>query len=663
MSQSPEKEYARRALVHVTIGGHDATGAIAPSLLEFTFTDNAGGKADEVQIELHDRKGHWNSDWKPKKGMAVTASIRVRDWFGPGQDATLPCGTFKIDELEFKGPPDKVSIKAVSSALTTGLRDEARTRAWENSSLQGMAGQVAQEHGLELFYRGDAHSFVRQDQRNESDLSFVNRVAEERAMHCKVHDGKLVIYDKAEAETAAAVLSVARTAADGAPDALVATRYSFKQSSSKTGYNKASVTYADPRQGATHTATVEAAPADDAPRDAKTLALDARVESAGEAMRLGKAGLHNANAKENPASLEFMGHPGVVAGVTLAAVGFGDFSGQYFVRKAEHKVSGSGGYTTSVELTKVRLQADARLTAASREIAVWPRPYPPLPPNTGNATERWEKLFDYLNAWLLQLNCSELEKLLLCLPDIAAAEVARAGQKGNPADAQGWWYLREMFYHWFSGRGNDNADASTEPFWVDWDWVMSFERAELAYAEFTDLIPSVEAQIMNYRARQQIGAILRRNGLLQNRRVDFDFTAAPWPEWRDKYHTLKVVPRRSFPDGLMVALASFSLRALAAGYCEPKLDGGHRIHINKVGVFVYDRFNFAEDGGMLADDLGYWSCEKLEGAKYTGIGPYTYLENYMFRDFRKKYQKGGDFLVLSQPHIVENLKETTYDYI
>lgn len=347
MSQSREKEYARRVQLAVSIGGHDATAAIMPSLLEFSFTDNATGKADEVQIELHDREGHWNSDWKPKKGMAVTASLTVKDWFGHGQDATLPCGTYKIDELEFKGPPDKVSIKAVSSALTTGLRDEARTKAWESHSLKGVAEEIAAQHGLTLIYQGDAHKFGRQDQRKESDLAFLNRLATERAMHCKVHDGKLILFDAPRAEAQRAGITIPKS---GSP--LSPTSYSFKQSSSKTGYKKARVSYTDPSEGETHDATVEAPAAPAAPRDEKTLQLDSRVESAGDAMRLGKAGLHNANAKENPATLELMGHPGIVAGTVLSLTGFGDFSGPYFVSKAEHKVSGSGGYTTSVELRK-----------------------------------------------------------------------------------------------------------------------------------------------------------------------------------------------------------------------------------------------------------------------------------------------------------------------
>ncbi|MFR1534589.1 MAG: hypothetical protein ACLSTO_13725, partial [Bilophila wadsworthia] len=97
--------------------------------------------------------------------MDVTATLVARDWEQEGVDLSLPCGTFRIDELEFSGPPDKVDIKAVSSALTTGLRDEKKTQAWESFSLRKLAGDVAGRNGLELMYDGPEHTFSRQDQR------------------------------------------------------------------------------------------------------------------------------------------------------------------------------------------------------------------------------------------------------------------------------------------------------------------------------------------------------------------------------------------------------------------------------------------------------------------------------------------------------------------
>ena len=71
------------------------------------------------------------------------------------------------------------------------------------------------------------------------------------------------------------------------------------------------------------------------------------------------------------------------------------------------------------------------------------------------------------------------QELLFCLPDIAEAEAER--QKSAP-NKQGWLYLRDMFRKWFSGRANKNPDANPEPFWIDWNWLMSYWRAGLRHA-------------------------------------------------------------------------------------------------------------------------------------------------------------------------------------
>ena len=175
-----EQEHARRVRLAVTIGGHDATDALAPSLLSATYADNAAGKADEVRLDLHDRDGKWLGEWAPKKGTEVSMRILCTDWFGPGQDASLNCGSFKVDEVEYSGPPTKVSMKAVSAALTDGLRETKKTQAWEGYSLQAVAGEIAQRNGLELLYNADAFPFNRQDQREESDLPFLQRLASAR---------------------------------------------------------------------------------------------------------------------------------------------------------------------------------------------------------------------------------------------------------------------------------------------------------------------------------------------------------------------------------------------------------------------------------------------------------------------------------------------------
>jgi hypothetical protein len=76
---------------------------------------------------------------------------------------------------------------------------------------------------------------------------------------------------------------------------------------------------------------------------------------------------------------------------------------------------------------------------------------------------------------------------------------------------------------------------------------------------------------------------------------------------------------------------------------------------------VHDGFNFEEELGEGVIGLRYWNCEALAFSESKKDG-YTFLNNEFFREFRDQYGQGGDFLVLSQPHSVENFRGMPYAY-
>lgn len=243
---------ARRVTVHVDIGGHDATDYLAASVMELEYIDHESGKADELRLSLHDREGHWSGDWRPRKGTEINASFTVLDWMEPGQEISFPCGRFCVDEIEWSGPPDRVEIKALAASLTSGIRDTQRTQAWETYTLRGIAAEIARRNGLSLLYSAGDHSFCRRDQRAESDLAFLQRLASSCGVKCKVHGGKLVLFEAEEADQADAVLVIPKSGSPFSP-----TRWRFLDSSSDTGYRRATVQYTDPATGKVQKAEVE----------------------------------------------------------------------------------------------------------------------------------------------------------------------------------------------------------------------------------------------------------------------------------------------------------------------------------------------------------------------------------------------------------------------
>lgn len=338
--------HARRAELSVHINGHDATGFMRPSLLEFTCTGYASGKADEVELVLQDREGLWNNAWRPEPGMRLAASLTLSDWPEEQTAVVVDFGAFSIDELEFFGPPDKVRIKGACSTLTKALREEYKTRGWENYSLKRVAGQIAVEHGLELLYRGAEGAFARRDQRNESDISFLHRLAEEWGMYCRVHDDKLALTDKRQAESAEPKIEICRRGGAFSP-----TRYSNRLTSSGTDYHNVRVSYTDPAQGKNHEGAAGTP-------GGKSLETAMRAESPADAGRLAEARKRALNASRCMAVLECLGHPRLHAGSTLRLTDFGVFSQVYFVDKATHRISAAGGYTTVAEVHQAEGEGD-----------------------------------------------------------------------------------------------------------------------------------------------------------------------------------------------------------------------------------------------------------------------------------------------------------------
>ena len=260
----------------------------------------------------------------------------------------MACGSFTCDEVSYSGPPDKVKIKAVSASLSGPLRETVRTQAWEEFTLQGVAGDVASRNGLSLFYDADAHTFARQDQRNESDLAFLQRLAEDRGVSLKVRDDKLILYSAKDADTRSSALSFQRFG-DGYT---TVSDYDFKEKSEGTAFRACTVEYHDPAtrelRAYTYNPSGVAATSENT---RKILDLDKRVESEADAMALAKNRLRSGNQGECTGSFTVMGHPGLVAGITVGMSGFGKFDGKYFVTKATHSMGSK--YTSKAEIRRV----------------------------------------------------------------------------------------------------------------------------------------------------------------------------------------------------------------------------------------------------------------------------------------------------------------------
>lgn len=333
---------ARRTELAVTINGMDVTKYVAPHLKDFSFKDNAKGKADEVQLTLMDKYELWQDRWFINKGDKVTASLTCKDWYSPDDNILLPMGLFTVDDVELSGPPNTFRVKAVSAAKTSSLSEEQRTQGWETYTLERIAKEIAGRHGYTLMYDAPEIPFDRIDQRETSDLAFIHTLAGKYGINTKVHDKQLILFGAKEWDAKKPRFVIPKKNSAFSP-----TSYSFKKTAQGTA-KSAQVAYHDPAKRETVKADV---PVQGTPPSGQNLTLNQRTENAAQAIALGKGALRQANEKEQTATMDFMGFPGLVAGITVRCEGWGKFDGVYFVESAEHKLARA--YTTSAELRKV----------------------------------------------------------------------------------------------------------------------------------------------------------------------------------------------------------------------------------------------------------------------------------------------------------------------
>lgn len=342
-----EKVLARRTSVDVIFGGTDITNDIKPYLTSIVYTDDADDLADDLKIQLQDRDKVWLEKWLTEAveaaaggKLSISATIKPENW---KKDGKLKTGAFELDSVDASGPPATVTISSTSLAFSSDLRQTRKSKAWKNYNLSGIASEIAGNGGMSCQYEASTNpSYDRVEQTRQSDIEFLRKLCQDAGISIKATDGKLVLYDQAEYEAKAPVLTIE----EGAKGGYI--KYKLHSGSADTQYAKCRVRYMDPNTGKCIEGTAE----DSGVSGDQCLEIKAKVGSVGEAKTLAKKLLRLHNKLAKTATFTLPGDVGLVAGVTVQLKGFGGWDGKYIVTRATHTV-GSDGYTTEIRIRKV----------------------------------------------------------------------------------------------------------------------------------------------------------------------------------------------------------------------------------------------------------------------------------------------------------------------
>lgn len=329
----------------------DISADLAPYLKSISYTDHLSGEADDISITMEDRSGIWQGDWMPERGAMLDVSLVQTAWNASGTPESLPLGLFAIDEIESRGAPSEVDIKATSVPENNNLRGVDRSRSWEKAELKVIAGDIAKDAGMSLIYDAeDNPTLDRAEQTEQSDLSFLMELCKDQGLALKICRDQIVIFDEAKYEEAIPTLCIVKPGTiylpeDGIQYITAITGYRFR-SRIRDVYKACHVEC----QKSDTKENIDAMFNDPDKTEGKTLQVKEQVNSIAEAERLARKRLREKNRDEVTGSFDLPGNFNLLAAVTVRVLGFGVFDGDYIIETAQH--SAGSGYTTSIDIRR-----------------------------------------------------------------------------------------------------------------------------------------------------------------------------------------------------------------------------------------------------------------------------------------------------------------------
>lgn len=163
----------------------DITGNISDRLINLSMTDNRGFEADQLDIELDDSDGLVAL---PIRGAVLSLYL---GWKG---FALVGKGRFTVDEVEHRGAPDTVTIRA-RSADFRGTLNSRREESWHDTTLGAVVSAIAARNKLTASVADSLAGLKipHIDQSQESDAVFLTRLAERNGGAVSVKAGKLLM--------------------------------------------------------------------------------------------------------------------------------------------------------------------------------------------------------------------------------------------------------------------------------------------------------------------------------------------------------------------------------------------------------------------------------------------------------------------------------------
>jgi len=347
--------------VNVRYADKDITAQISPWLEMLEYTDNLDGEQpDTLTVTLEDSQGLFSGPLYPIKGSALYFE------FGYDTGNVFKSGKgFLIDSVKIEGAgvsganvssnriAGSVVLTASANLPAHGIHSRT-TKAWTNTTLEAIARDISQKHGLDLVFEcKKTISMTRLDQFNKSDLRQIAELTKKYGLFFSIKAGKdkstLVVADLDTLRSKPPTLKLPLNQCVG---------YTFSDSVAPNPKGRY-VRYFDPIKKefvefdyARQTTSVKDKLAD---KTVDTLDGRGQQDTAVERELLEVyANKEDANDSEQKASVTLPGKPSLLSGVVveLPQDEWGYNAGYWIVTRSKHTMKVDAGYTTVLDLKK-----------------------------------------------------------------------------------------------------------------------------------------------------------------------------------------------------------------------------------------------------------------------------------------------------------------------
>lgn len=297
----------------------------------FSYADKSSGESDSISIEIYDRSRNWLNKHFPQKGHKMKASINC---FDGAAEKILNCGQFTLDDISISGEPLSVSLKAVSSPVSTGFSVTERSKVWKNLTIKSIASDIAKRAGIRLYYDADDIRIASVEQSSKTDSSFLSELCKDYGICMKVYSDRLVLYSLQKAINKTPVKTIDKTEME-----------SWNFNTTLAGnYTGGQLTYSNSAGNDINYSIGNGS---------RILKItNKKPANFAEAERMMNAAILFANLETTTLSFSTQGQLDIVSSQNIKVTGIGkEINGIYHILSVSHQIS--SGFTTSIEAAKV----------------------------------------------------------------------------------------------------------------------------------------------------------------------------------------------------------------------------------------------------------------------------------------------------------------------